>query len=213
MPSSKRSLTERIKRILDGGYPSTATRVKDPEIEHAIGSAMGRALRMEVFNTTYQLDGGSIPDGSMLATYEGITVVRGSGMTAKARLPVTPSYLPERMGVFSVYPSGYPEKEYMPVPPGIINIWKGNKILNPINETIYSWDSGWVTIYEDLVGAGIGTVDMKLAVVDISHLDDYDPLPIPPDMEGSVIAEVLQLLGAEPRTERDNDKASPAKGE
>ena len=116
--TTKSQLIERVRRILSGGYPSNRDRVKDAEIEKYLESAINRLLKMEMFNMTYTVDGMSIPDGVMLATYENIPVTLGLNDTCTAVLPTTPMYLPERMGVFSVYPSSYPEAEFIPIPSG-----------------------------------------------------------------------------------------------
>ena len=116
--TTKSQLIERVRRILSGGYPSNRDRVKDAEIEKQLESAINRLLKVEMFNMTYNTDGMTIPDGVMIGTYENIPVTQGLNDTCFATLPVTPMYLPEKMGVFSVYPSSYPEAEFIPIPSG-----------------------------------------------------------------------------------------------
>jgi hypothetical protein len=212
--TTKGILVERIRRILAGGYPSDRDRIKDAEIALAIGPVANKLLKVEALNTSFVADGASTVEGSMIATYENIPVTRGYKLTAVAKLPATPIYMPEGLGVFSVYPSGRPDMEFIPVPAGIFNIWTKEALVNPISRRLYTWESGKVTIFDDLVGEGINTVDMKLCIVDINAAGDNDVLPVPPDMENDIISGVLLLLGVEPRTHRaESYQPSPEKGE
>ena len=62
----------------------------------------------------------NIPDGSVIGTYENNKCVKGSNGATNIPLPVTPLMLPEKMGVFAVYPSGRPDKRFYFVPMDMI---------------------------------------------------------------------------------------------
>lgn len=209
--TTKSQLIERVRRILSGGYPSNRDRVKDAEIEKHLESAINRLLKMEMFNMTYTIDGMSIPDGVMLATYENIPVVGGLNDTCTATLPVTPMYLPERMGVFSVYPTSYPEAEFIPIPSGQYYILQQVKEINSLLGRVpYIWDGKKLTIYRNLIGDGVFSIDIKLAVADLSTVGPNDPLPLSPELEEQAIQACAQIFLAEPRTIRDESlEASP----
>lgn len=209
--TTKSQLIERVRRILSGGYPSNRDRVKDAEIEKYLESAINRLLKMEMFNMTYTVDGMTIPDGVMLGTYENIPVVGGLNDTCTATLPVTPMYLPERMGVFSVYPSSYPEAEFIPIPSGQYYILQQVKEINSLLGRVpYIWDGRKLTIYRNLIGDGVFTIDIKLAVADLSTIGPNDPLPLSPELEEQAIQACVQIFLTEPRTVRDESlEASP----
>jgi hypothetical protein len=209
--TTKSQLIERVRRILSGGYPSNRDRVKDAEIEKYLESAINRLLKMEMFNMTYTVDGMTIPDGVMLGTYENIPVVGGLNDTCTATLPVTPMYLPERMGVFSVYPSSYPEAEFIPIPSGQYYILQQVKEINSLLGRVpYIWDGRKLTIYRNLIGDGVFTIDIKLAVADLSTIGPNDPLPLSPELEEQAIQACVQIFLTEPRTIRDESlEASP----
>lgn len=209
--TTKSQLIERVRRILSGGYPSNRDRVKDAEIEKQLESAINRLLKAEMFNMTYNVDGMSIPDGVMIGTYENIPVVGGLNDTCTAELPVTPMYLPEKMGVFSVYPTSYPEAEFIPIPSGQYYILQQIKEINSLLGRVpYIWDGRKLTIYRNLIGDGIFSVDIKLAVADLSTLGPNDPLPLSPELEEQAIQACAQIFLVEPRTIRDESlEASP----
>lgn len=200
-------LTERVRRILVGGDPSILDRVQDPEIKSAIASAAGSMLKAVSLSVHYTAEGGSIMDSALIATYENIAVQRGNNGHSRAMLPAQPiAGLPERTGVFSVYPSGLPEDEFIPLPPGMFGHLRKGGVYNGINAITYTQEARYVDVHSDLIGAGITTVDMKLVVVDPAALGDYDPLPIGPDMELDVIKEVVRLYGGVWPEDSKNDK-------
>jgi hypothetical protein len=209
--TTKSQMIERIRRVLSGGYPSNRDRVKDAEIEKQLESVINTLLKVEMFNMTFNIDGATIPDGVMIATYEGIQVDGGIDDTCTVTLPVTPMYLPEKMGVFSVYPSNYPQHELIPIPAGqyyiLQQITEVNSLLGRVP---YVWDGKKITIYRNIIGDGIFTVDMKLAIADLSQYGPNDPLPVSPELEAQAIDAVVKLYVAEIRTIRDESfQASP----
>jgi len=211
MSTTKNQMIERIRRVLSGGYPSTRDRVRDPEIEKHLESVINTLLKVEMFNMTYTTDGMTIPDGVMIGTYEGVPIVGGLDDTCYVILPATPMYLPEKMGVFSVYPSNYPQNEFIPIPAGQYYILQQIKEVNSLLGRVpYVWDGRKITIYRNLIGDGVFTVDMKLAIADLSQYGANDPLPLSPELEAQAIDAVVKLYMVEPRTIRDESfQASP----
>lgn len=191
------NITERVRLQLSGGNPSVRDSSRDAEIREAINSVGATLLKADVLNN---LDGETIPDGVIIATYEKIPLTRAKGR-AIATLPATPMNMPERMGVFAVYPPDEPENEFDPLPPGIYNLWKEDKLLSPLDNGWYTWDGNKVTIWKDLVGGGMSAVDMKICTVDFRLLGDSAILPIPVDLEAQLVATVVQLL-TKPLAER-----------
>jgi len=215
MATTKAIMAEQIYRILQGGVPSEVrARVGLPEIKAAIGNACGGLLKASHLDTVLNIDGESIPDGSMIAVYENRPVERipGKGSPqARVQLPANPIQMPEKMGVFAVYPSGRRDEEWMPLPAGVYSFIMKDRLINPINCKCYTWGSNrFITIHDDLIGAGIDTVDIELCVADLSTLGDNDPLPVPGDMEPQLIQTVLQIFGFEvPTNKKQSDEVSP----
>jgi len=60
----------------------------------------------------------------------------------------------------------------------------------------YSWDGGRKVLLNSSDFATGHTVKIKLLLVDIAGMNDTDILPIPADMEATVIEGVMNLLRA-----------------
>lgn len=199
-------LTERIRRILIEGDPSVEDRIQAPEIRAAIAASCAYQLKVGSLAVHYTAEGGSLPDAAMIATYENIAVTRGNNGSSRVMLPAQPmANLPERTGVFSVYPSGLPEEEFIPLPPGMRAHLKNSHLYNNLNAITYTAESRYVDVHTDLLGAGIDKLDMKLVVVDPASLGEFDPLPIGPDLEIEVMKDVVRLYGGTWPEDSKND--------
>lgn len=212
---SKKILTERVRRLLSSGFPSTSDRVQNAEITLAIGSVANTLMKGVMFTDVVNADGESIPPGVMIATYPGNPVQRGPGNKSTIALPAQPVNIIERQGVFSVYPSNSvaPElEEFLPLPPGTLGFWKEQKLINPLSYITYTAEQRTVVVDYDLIGAGITQVDMKLCIFDISSYDDNEPLPITPDQEMQIIDAVVEMYSQEPRDRRsESNQPQPEK--
>ena len=202
-----RKLTELIRRNLSGGFPSDMDRVKDAEIQMHINSVASALLRKEVFDTTFATDGAYIPEGCVLSTFT-VDVNRGVNNYGVAKLPITPMMLPNRIGVYSVYPAGQPEREFIPLPPNVVYQVRKDKLLNPINRKCYSWDGDTITVFDDIVGSGITKLDVKLCAMDISTLSLDDILPLPPELISEIAVAVANIY-RQPDTKQRTESNQP----
>lgn len=215
MSTTKGQMIERIRRILSGGYPSTRDRVRDAEIEKHMESAMNRLLKAEMFNVTYNMDGDSIPQGVMIATYTNLPasgVVNDPSYTVK--IPVTPQYLPDGMGVFKVtVKNSLPSAELIPIPPGQYGILSGSgESSSMITQRIgYTWEGPNVRIWQVATVTTLAQLfEMQLCVVSLNSLASTDVLPLTPDLEEAVVDAVVKAYVNETRTIRDESfQASP----
>ena len=207
MSTTKGQMIERIRRILSGGFPSTRDRIRDAEIEKHMESAMNRLLKAEMFNVTYNMDGDSIPQGVMIATYGNLPAV---GTLTKpsflVKIPVTPQYLPDGMGVFRVNDMLSPNVEFIPIPPGQINILTGSGESSSLysQRVGYTWEGAYVRIWMTATTATLGAnYEMQLCVVNLNTLASNGVLPLTPDLEEAVIDAVVKAYVNEVRTIRD----------
>lgn len=207
MSTTKGQMIERIRRILSGGFPSTRDRVQDAEIEKHMESAMNRLLKAEMFNVTYGMDGDSIPQGVMIATYSDLSATGTAGAASYlVKIPVTPQYLPDGMGVFRVNYKSSPTNEFIPVPPGQINILTGSgESSTMISQRIgYTWEGAYVRIWANATGPNLSALyEMQLCVVNLNTLASTGVLPLTPDLEEAVIDAVVKAYVNEVRTIRD----------
>lgn len=208
MSTTKGQMIERIRRILSGGFPSTRDRIRDAEIEKHMESAMNRLLKAEMFNVTYGMDGDSIPQGVMIATYGNLSAVGTAGNASfQVKIPVTPQYLPDGMGVFKVNDELSPTNEFVPIPPGQINILTGSGESSSLysQRVGYTWEGAYVRIWKNATSPGTLTAkyEMQLCVVNLNTLASNGVLPLTPDLEEAVIDAVVKAYTNEVRTIRD----------
>lgn len=208
MSTTKGQMIERIRRILSGGFPSTRDRVRDAEIEKHMESAMNRVLKAEMFNVTYNMDGDSIPQGVMIATYSNLTAtgtVNDPSYTVK--IPVTPQYLPDGMGVFKVtVKNSLPSAELIPIPPGQYGILGGSgESSSLITQRIgYTWEGPNVRVWQTATLTTLAQLfEMQLCVVNLATLASDGVLPLTPDLEEAVVDAVVKAYVNEVRTIRD----------
>jgi len=215
MASTKGQMIERIRRILSGGFPSTRDRVQDVEIEKHMESAMNRLLKAEMFNVTYNMDGDSIPQGVMLASYGDISPVGTIGQPSYlVKIPVTPQYLPDGMGVFKVaVKNSLPSAELIPIPPGQYGILgSSGESSSLLSQRIgYTWEGAYVRVWQTATTITLAQLfEMQLSVVSMNSLPNNGVLPLTPELEEAVIDAVVKVYSNEVRTIRDESfQASP----
>lgn len=218
MITTKAIFAEQILRILNGGFPSERDRVLLEEIKLAITDISNYVLKAEIINVAFNFDNGSTIEGSAIVTYENIKVTRGVPygdiITATADLPATPMMMPDQMGVFQVYPSGRPHLQYKYIPSGMVSAWLNNKVVSPLHKNLFTWNSGKITIFNDLFGQSFDEIDVQLVVSPLEKAGDNDPLPLSPELRDKVLIGVLTRFGYEPKTVRkETDQPSPQKND
>ena len=145
--------------------------------------------------------GESVPNGTVLGLYQGISVTKDGTGYSKCTLPIKPLNLPRNMGVWSVYPAGQQDKEFIPLQMGQINLLRSQPMINDLlGQVGYEVLGETLRFTQDLTNGGTqtATVDMRLAVLDMDQYDDYTMLPIPPEWEWDIIKEVYGLYTTQP---------------
>lgn len=201
-------IAEQTFSLIEGGDPKAASSISFPELKIAIGQVINAMLKTEYFTVNLKM-GEVIPNGSVLALYENVPCETSNGKS-QATLPIKPLKMPRNMGVFAIYPkyttsSNYEyDKEFIPLQMGQGGLIKSQPLFNELlgqvgyecfgDKIIFTKDIK--SLYPDVVLA------MRLAVMDISQYDDYDPLPILPEMEMQVIQEVYKLFMSQPSADK-----------
>jgi hypothetical protein len=201
MASTRFSLSEQIMFLLQDGDPKQAARTEMSDIKVLVGQVINKMLKVSHFNETMR-DGDRIPDGLMLATYLDIDVV-AYGDRSKATLPAVPISLPRGVGLFQVIPMDgeVPNGrcEYFPIPAGQWFMIKEEGLISDLMGDIGYENYGTHILFtKDLttMESPVSKVCVRMAVVDVSKLGDYDLLPVPADMEADVIRETYNILSA-----------------
>jgi len=196
-------ISEEILKVLSGGDIQSATNVSFGDIKISVGQVINQLLKIEHFSVNEKMNE-KIPNGSVLAWYEGIAVTSSNGKS-KCSLPIKPIKLPRDMGVFGVYPKytldgNYElDKEFIPMQMGQSALLKSQPMINDLLGQVGRETMGseiWFTkdikaLYPDVVLA------MRLVVMDISQYGDYDILPVLPEQEWQIKQEVIKLYGGE----------------
>lgn len=204
--SSKYLLAEQIKRRLDSGDPTSSSQFEYEEVMKAVEQAINSVYKQQFFTET--LAGGeTIPDGSVLALYEGVGVTAWKGVS-KSTLPVPPIKLPRDMGVYSINTTDDPFTSFIPIPMGQTGFALGQAGLSDLLGQIGYERRGKEIVYnKDLTALStpITSVDMQLVVLDISQFNNYESLPITADMEAQIVEMVYLMLAKEAKKVSIND--------
>lgn len=192
-------LAEECLRLISGGDIQAATNITLNEMKISIGQVCNTLLKAEYFQVNGKLKE-TIPNGSMLATYDGIVPVSTTNGKSKATLPAKPVKLPRNMGIWSVYLTDDPDNEFIPLQMGQSNLIKSQAMINDILGQIGYEQKGGLDIgfTKDLPLIFPGkTVSIRLAIMDISQYDDYTILPLLPEMEWAIKNEIVKLYSGE----------------
>lgn len=128
-------------------------------------------------------------------------------------LPAQPINLPRGMGVWRIYLNA--DDPYIPMPSQLLGI-SGKTTHNGLNaildgKTAYEYSSRNKIRFNKTLAEMPETVTVELLVVDPATLADTDMLPIPPEMEHTVIREVLQTLGVKQQEDLTPDGNSSSR--
>ena len=190
-------LAEQVYNLIEGGKAGAASSITLNEIKISCGQVINQLLRVDYFNTGLKM-GEAIPNSTVIAKYDNIPVVQ-IGNKCRSVLPVKPLSLPRNMGVWSIYQPEDLDKEFIPLQMGQSSLLKSQLMINDLLGQIGYEVRGLDVYYtKDFTTPTGTTVNMELAITDISNYGDYDILPIPPEMEWQVVQEVFKLYMEEP---------------
>lgn len=193
-------LAEQAFSLIEGGDPQAASSISFNELKIAVGQVINSMLKTEYMSRNIPM-GESIPNGAVLGLYTDISVTQDGTGFSKCTLPVKPVVLPRNMGVWSIYPSGKPNEEFIPLQMGQNNLLRSQPMINNLlGQVGYETLGETVRFNQDLTKSGseTATVDMRLAIMDVSQYDDYTMLPVPPEWEFDIVKQVVALYLTQP---------------
>lgn len=195
MASTIGRISEQIQRVLSGGDPSNTQRITLPEIRIAIGQVINRLLKIERLSNYQEGEKSPVVDAA-IAEYDNVAVTTYKD-TSTCTLPAMPLHLTRGRGVWHVSKIDSPSDPFIPIQPGQWSLIKSQRILGDLNGLVgYEIRGDKLIFTENLPGRSINYVLIRLLVNDFDSYSDTDILPIPADMEMTVIEEVLKLFGA-----------------
>jgi hypothetical protein len=154
-------------------------------------------LKTEFFNNV--ADDDSLPPNSCIYSYDNVPVTAWKGKS-RAKLPAMPISLPRGMGVYSISKTDSPDDYFIPIPSGSFGVIKSQDVLGDIGGQVAYEVFGSDVVFNKAVN--FSTCFVRLVGVDISTVDDYTLLPIPADMEASIVAQAYQILAGLPPADK-----------
>jgi len=101
---TKYYLVEQIRALLGGGSPSAGAKFEPRMIASHLQQAINAKLKVAYFTETLPGEE-TIPEGAVLACYDGIPVEKYKGCLSRAKLPAQPVYFRRNMGIYFVGPA------------------------------------------------------------------------------------------------------------
>jgi len=187
-------LSEEILKMLSGGSIQAATNISQSEIKISIGQVINQLLKIEQFTVNEKM-GETIPNGTVMATYDGIVPEAWVLNRSKATLPIKPLKLRRNMGIFSAYFTDEPDNEFIPLQMGQRSLLKSQVQINDLLGQIGYENKGLELHFtKDLVALYPNqTISVDLLIMDISQYGDWDTLPVLPEQEWQIKQEVVKL--------------------
>lgn len=192
MPNTtKRLIADQVLYRLYGGESPVSAEVQEPDIIKAAEQLINAKIRSRHFEVTLP-SGDTIPENTMIATYESQTVT-SSGTISYMNLPVQPISLPRNMGVFAVYSPLYPEMVFIPLQAGMRPLMRTDAILNDLFGMVtYELKGNKLVFNKNLTLLDIGVLDVDIVVLDMNAYSETDVLPIPADLEDEIVQELFE---------------------
>jgi len=190
---TKYKIAEQILLMLKGGNIKAATTIELEDIMEAVGQYINSHFKQEQLSVNMP-SGETIPEGVMLTYYDGLVPVQYKGVS-KVTLPVTPISLPRNMGIMHLSRSNDINDGFIPTQNGQLALLKGERLISDMSGQVsYTPFGNDCILSKDLTTETGVTVIAGLVVMDISKYGDFDPLPLPADMEATIIQEVFKLF-------------------
>lgn len=202
MATTRYKIAEQIMLLINGGRVGNASMVHINEIKIAVNQVANQALKMEYFQVNIPMQE-MIPNGAAIATYENVLVEQYKNVS-KSTLPCYPLKLPRGMGVFQIFQPADVNAQFIPLESSMAALISSQPVLNTLlgytGYEVYGTD---VVYTRDLTTPPTPVyVTMRLVVLDINQYSDYDILPVAPEQEWQIIAEVVRMYGVEPPADK-----------
>lgn len=190
--TTKKIISDDILYKLSGGKPDSGFPIDERDIWNSLEQEINAAFKIRHFDTTLP-SGETIPENTMIGTYENITVTSLGNGKSKAVLPITPVSLPKNVGIYLVYDPRYPDMPFIPLQRGQTALLRTDTLLSDVmGQITYEPKNSLIVFNRDLTLFGTTVVTMELCVFDMDQYGINDMLPIPADYVDQIIIKLLQ---------------------
>lgn len=194
------SISQGVRKLIEGSDPASRSKFSMAEAKGYIIQVINSLIKTQHFSQT--MGGGeNIPDGLVLAEYDGIAVTSYKGLS-RAVLPVMPISLYLNVGIFHVSKTDDIINGFIPFQPGQLQmIGEEHLISDVLGQIAYEPRGKYLIFNKDITtndsDNAITTIYMLLVVKDLSLYGDFDLLPIEAAMEIDVIQTTYKLMTAQ----------------
>lgn len=197
MATTKAILSEQVQRIyarfLDKDNPSDVIDIR--EVMLLVSQAINKILKLEVAES-FKAGLVDIPKCSLIQ-YTASVTADATNNRSYLTLPVIPLTLPLDMGIWSISASNAAMTPYIPIPAQDVLVFQGANLSYLEGQVGYYVQNKRVYFTKDITlvaNGSITSVIINILASDFSQFGDNDMLPISPEVESAVIAEVLNII-------------------
>ena len=194
---TKKILAEQIQRLyarfIDKENPSDI--IDTREIILLVGQSLNKVLKLQVAES-FKAGMIDVPKCNLIEYTAAVTADTGNSR-AYITLPVIPLTLPMDMGIWSIAAATGAMSPYIPIPAQDVLVFQGANLSYLEGKTGYYVQGKRVYFTKNITLTANGTVTsvvVNLLTMDLSQFGDNDFLPISPEVESTIIADVLETI-------------------
>ena len=195
--TTKNILSEQIQRLyarfIDKENLSDV--IDTREINLLMNQSINKVLKLQVADS-FKAGMVDVPKCNLLEYTCAVTVDAGNNRSY-ITLPAIPLTLPMDMGIWSIAAATGAMTPYIPIPSQDVLVFQGANLSYLEGKTGYYVQGKKVYFTKNITLAANGTVTsvvVNLLVSDFSQIGDNDVLPISPEVESTIIEDVLQTI-------------------
>jgi len=194
---TKKILAEQIQRLyarfIDKENPSDI--IDTREIILFIEQSLNKVLKLQVAES-FKAGMIDVPKCNLIEYTAAVTADSGNNR-AYITLPVIPLTLPMNMGIWSIAAATGAMNPYIPIPAQDVLVFQGANLSYLEGRIGYYVQGRRVYFTKNITLTANGTVTsviVNLLTMDLSQFGDNDLLPISPEVESTIIADVLETI-------------------
>jgi hypothetical protein len=194
---TKKILAEQIQRLyarfIDKENPSDI--IDTREIILLVGQSLNKVLKLQVAES-FKAGMIDVPKCNLIEYTAAVTADSGNNR-AYITLPVIPLTLPMDMGIWSIAAATGAMNPYIPIPAQDVLVFQGANLSYLEGKVGYYVQGKRVYFTKNITLTANGTVTsvvVNLLTMDLSQFGDNDLLPISPEVESTIIADVLETI-------------------
>jgi hypothetical protein len=199
MATTKNILSEQIQRIysrfIDKNNISDVIDLR--EINLLVNQSINKVLKLQVAES-FKAGLVDVPRCNLIE-YTCAVTSQSANNRAFITLPAIPITLPLDMGIWSIAASSAAMTPYIPIPAQDVLVFQGTN-LSALEQQIGYYVQGKAVYFTKditlLANGSITSVIVNLLVSDFSAISDNELLPISPEVESTIMEDVLNTLGA-----------------